>query len=116
MSLLRPGPFFSADTNVILSFFPILAPRATIYPMTSTAGSGDLSVPYRPLVIQGITIQGTVCPSRSVHTKMLRFAAVHGIKPITQEFPLTTEGIEEAMTKLDKGEVRYRAVLVAGKL
>ncbi|KAG0700297.1 hypothetical protein DFH29DRAFT_1080778 [Suillus ampliporus] len=94
-------------------FLPILAPNATIYPIT--VSEGDLAMPHIPLVSKGLTIQGSFCASRGVHAKMLRFAAVHGIKPITQEFPLTAEGIEGAMAKLDKGEVRYRAVLVAGK-
>jgi len=92
-------------------FFPIMAPSATIYPMT--VSGANLSVPQRPLVSRGLGIQGSLCPSRGVHVKMLRFAAIHGTKPITQEFPLTAEGIDEAMTKLDKGEIRYRAVLVA---
>lgn len=46
--------------------------------------------------------------------KMLRFAAQHKIKPIVQEFPMTVEGIEDAMDKLEKGLIRYRAVIVAG--
>lgn len=44
---------------------------------------------------------------------MLRFAALHGITPVIQEFPLTLEGIEEAIDKLEKGKIRYRGVLVA---
>ena len=44
---------------------------------------------------------------------MLNFAALHGIMPVIQEFPLTLEGIEEAIGKLEKGRIRYRAVLVA---
>lgn len=94
-------------------FFRVLAPNATIYPMT--VSEGNLAMPHTPIVSKGLTIQGSFCASRGVHVKMLRFAAVHGIKPITQEFPLTAEGIEEAMAKLNKGEVRYRAVLVAGR-
>jgi D-arabinose 1-dehydrogenase-like Zn-dependent alcohol dehydrogenase len=46
---------------------------------------------------------------------MLTFSALHHIKPITQEFPFMVKGIKEAMAKLEKGEVRYQAVLVAGK-
>lgn len=94
-------------------FFRVLAPNATIYPMT--VSEGHLAMPHTPIVSKGLTIQGSFCASRGVHVKMLRFAAVNGIKPITQEFPLTAEGIEEAMAKLSKGEVRYRAVLVAGR-
>jgi len=44
---------------------------------------------------------------------MLQFAAFHGIKPIIQTFPLNVEGIEEALHKLESGQLRYRAVLVA---
>ena len=43
----------------------------------------------------------------------MRFAAVHGIKPIVQEFPLTLEGVKEAFEKLENGQMRYRGVLVA---
>ena len=74
---------------------------------------GDLTIPYMALVENGLRVQGGICPSRGTHVKMLRFAAFHGIKPISQTFPLTVEGIEEAMEKLDKGKMRYRAVLVA---
>jgi D-arabinose 1-dehydrogenase-like Zn-dependent alcohol dehydrogenase len=80
-----------------------------------TVSEGNLAMPHIPIVSKGLTVQGSFCASRGVHVKMLRFAAVNGIKPITQEFPLTAEGIEEAMAKLSKGEVRYRAVLVAGR-
>jgi D-arabinose 1-dehydrogenase-like Zn-dependent alcohol dehydrogenase len=44
---------------------------------------------------------------------MLKFAAFHGIKPVIETFPMTEEGIEEALHKLDEGKVRYRGVLVA---
>ncbi|KAG2340750.1 GroES-like protein [Suillus weaverae] len=90
-----------------------LAPHAKIYPLTVSAE--PLTLPYMQLVNNGITLQGSICPSRGTHVKMLRFAALHGVKPIVQEFPLTEDGIEEAMEKLEKGEVRYRVVLVAEK-
>lgn len=93
-------------------FLPVLASNATVYPLTFS--DGDLAIPYVPLLSKGLRIQGSFCASRGAHVKMLTFAAVHRIKPITEEFPLTVEGIEEAMAKLDNGEVRYRAVLVAG--
>ncbi|KAG1729614.1 chaperonin 10-like protein [Suillus paluster] len=87
------------------SYLPVLAPHAKIYPLT--VSSDALTLPYMQLVNNGLTLQGSICPSRGTHVKMLRFAALHGIKPIVQEFPLTRTG------KLEKGEVRYRAVLVA---
>ena len=43
---------------------------------------------------------------------MLRFAALHGIRPVIEQFPMSVDGIEDAMTKLEQGEVRYRAVMV----
>ncbi|KAI6107986.1 NADP-dependent alcohol dehydrogenase [Pisolithus sp. B1] len=76
-------------------YLPVIAPMGTIFPLT------------------GLRIQGVICPSRGLHVKMLRFAALHGIKPVIQTFPLTLEGIEEAIEKLEKGQIRYRGVLVA---
>ncbi|KAG6334139.1 hypothetical protein ID866_4946 [Astraeus odoratus] len=95
-------------------YLPIIARRATIYPLT--VSSGDFSIPHLSLIDKGIRIQGTGCSSRGVHIKMLEFTALHGIKPIVQEFPLTSEGIEEAIGKLVKGQIRYRAVLVAPQI
>ncbi|KIJ66884.1 hypothetical protein HYDPIDRAFT_180557 [Hydnomerulius pinastri MD-312] len=92
-------------------FVPIFAPHTVIYPMTLSYD--NFSIPYFPLLLKGMRIQGTICPSRGIHVKMLRFVAQHKVEPTVQEFPLTVEGIEEAMGKLDKGDVRYRAVLVA---
>jgi D-arabinose 1-dehydrogenase-like Zn-dependent alcohol dehydrogenase len=44
---------------------------------------------------------------------MLEFADFHGIKPVIETFPMTGQGIEEALQKLDEGKIRYRGVLVA---
>jgi D-arabinose 1-dehydrogenase-like Zn-dependent alcohol dehydrogenase len=44
---------------------------------------------------------------------MLRFAAIHQIRPIIEQFPMTVDGITEAMKKLEEGGMRYRGVLVA---
>jgi len=43
---------------------------------------------------------------------MLRFAALHGIKPMKQEFPMSVEGITQAMKTLKEGGMRYRGVLI----
>lgn len=90
---------------------PVLAPCAAIYPMT--VAFDNFSIPYFPALMKGLRIQWTVCSSRALHVKMLHFVAQHHVEPIVEEFPLTVEGIEEAMKRLDSGEVRYRAVLVA---
>ncbi|KAF9243493.1 chaperonin 10-like protein [Melanogaster broomeanus] len=92
-------------------FMPVVASMGTIVPLS--VSEGELAMPYMTIVIKGIRVQGCICPSRGVHVKMLRFAAFHGIKPITQKFQMGVEGIEDAMKRLDSGQVRYRAVLVA---
>lgn len=44
---------------------------------------------------------------------VLDFAALHNIKAVIQEFPMTEEGIKEAIDRLEAGKVHFRAVLVA---
>lgn len=95
------------DWDAIL---PVMAPRSTIYPLS--VSSGHLEVPYMPLVFQGIAVQGSLVASRIQHRKMLDFAAAHGIKPIIEKFPMTEEGIGQAMQRLEEGKVYYRAVLM----
>lgn len=94
-------------------YFSILAPTATVYPLSIDPTGNPLSVPYMPLVLHGIRIQGTIVAARQVHNRMLRFAAEHGIKPMINEFPMTKAGIEEAFEHLNSGRMRYRGVLVA---
>ena len=65
-----------------------------------------------PLILSGITVQGSIVASRYVHKRMLEFAALHKIAPITEKFPLTEKGLEEAMAKLEDGSMRYRGVLI----
>lgn len=87
----------------------IMQPGSTIHPLS--VSSGNFSVPYMPLIAQGITVQGSVVAPRQIHRDMLTFAALHGIKPVIQQFPLSEAGIADAMDKLEKGEVHFRAVL-----
>ncbi|KAF2726267.1 GroES-like protein [Polychaeton citri CBS 116435] len=96
------------DWNLII---PILAPGATIHPLS--VDEGNFSIPYMPMILNGITVQGSVVASRYIHNRMLTFAALHGIKPIIETFPMGEKGLTDAIEKLNKGEVRYRAVLKA---
>ncbi|RDW84201.1 NAD(P)-dependent alcohol dehydrogenase [Aspergillus mulundensis] len=89
---------------------PILAPRAHIYPITVSPGT--FSIPYMTLIQTGVKIIGANVPPRALHRRMLEFAALHGIAPLVEEFPMSEEGILEAMGRLERGEVRYRAVLI----
>ncbi|KAK0363346.1 hypothetical protein LTR91_019112 [Friedmanniomyces endolithicus] len=90
---------------------PIMASGATIHPLS--VDEGNFTIPNMSLILNGITVQGSVVASRYVHNRMLEFAALHNIQPIVEKFPMTKEGIEEGMAKLDKGEMRYRGVFVA---
>lgn len=92
-------------------YFPILAPEAIVFPLGLS--QGDLKVPYLPFLLKGIRVQGSVVANRQTHREMLRFAAVHKIKPIIQEFPLTVDGLNKAFDTLGNGKMKYRAVLVA---
>lgn len=92
-------------------YLPVMAPGATIYPLT--VSNGDLSIPYEPVLMQELRIQGSLVAARQVHRGMLDFAAHHGIRPIIETFPMSVEGIEGAFERLDEGKMRYRGVMVA---
>lgn len=92
-------------------YLPILAPRAVVYPLS--VDPGDFKMPYMPIIKKELTIQGSLVAPRHVHCDMLEFAARHHIRPIIEQFPLSVEGITEALEKLQSGKMRYRGVLVA---
>lgn len=73
---------------------------------------GDFTFPQNPLLLGGHTVYGIAISARAVQRQMLRFAALHDIKPIMMKFPLNEDGIEEAMSTLADGKMRYRGVLV----
>lgn len=87
------------------------APGATIHPLS--VDEGNFAIPYMPLLANGLTVQGSIVASRYIHNRMLDFAALHNISPIVEKSPMTEEGINEAMDKLDQGNVRYRGVFIA---
>ncbi|KAI1762971.1 GroES-like protein [Hypoxylon sp. FL1150] len=88
---------------------PILAPGASIHPLS--VDQGNFEIPYFPLIAMAITVQGSIVASRYVQKRMLDFAALHQIKPVLEIFPMTEAGIQEAMDKLEKGQIHFRAVL-----
>ncbi|KAJ7459823.1 chaperonin 10-like protein [Mycena latifolia] len=94
-----------------MPFINILKSTGRIYALT-ISGS-DLVIPMMPVVMRGLTIQGSGVTSRGRQIEMLEFAASHKIKSIIERFPMTKEGIEEGMAKLREGRIRYKAVLVA---
>jgi D-arabinose 1-dehydrogenase-like Zn-dependent alcohol dehydrogenase len=92
-------------------FLPIMAPCGSIYPLT--VSPEDLKIPYMLIIAGELKIQGSLVAVRQVHREMLAFAAKHQIRPIIEQFPMTVEGIEESMKKLEEGKMRYRGVVVA---
>jgi D-arabinose 1-dehydrogenase-like Zn-dependent alcohol dehydrogenase len=87
-----------------------MAPDSKIFPLT--VSQGDFSIPYMPMLLSGIRIQGSVVAARAIHKQMLEFSSRHNIKPMINEFPMTEQGITEAMETLNNGKMRYRGVLV----
>ncbi|RKU41519.1 hypothetical protein DL546_004342 [Coniochaeta pulveracea] len=92
------------------SILPLMAPKSTIFPLS--VSSDNLNIPYMPLILQGINIQGSMVATRAVHRDMLEFAALHNIRPIIEKFSMSEDGIKKAMDKLEAGKVNYRAVLI----
>ena len=90
-------------------YLPIMAPSGTVYPLS--VSSGDLKLPYMPVLLAGLKIQGSVVAARQIHRQMLEFAAVHHIQPIIERFPMNVQGVEQAFKKLEEGNMRYRGVI-----
>jgi D-arabinose 1-dehydrogenase-like Zn-dependent alcohol dehydrogenase len=89
---------------------PLMSMRSSIYPLS--VSEGDLSLPYMPILIKGINIQGSLVANKGQHRQMLDFAALHNIRPMIEKFPMSEEGLKNAMDKLEKGDIYYRAVLL----
>ncbi|OGE47824.1 hypothetical protein PENARI_c036G12321 [Penicillium arizonense] len=92
-------------------YLNVMAPNGVISPLSVDAN--DLKIPYMPLLVNGLRVQGGIVSSRQVHRDMLEFAAFHGIKPIKMTFPLTRDGVKQSLQTLEEGKMRYRGVLVA---
>ncbi len=97
------------DSNLVL---PIMAPRGVIYPVT--VSEDQMQIPYAALIMLELRVQGSLVAPRQVHRDMLRFAARHAIRPVVETFPMTVQGITEAMDRLNSGNIRYRGVLTVG--
>jgi D-arabinose 1-dehydrogenase-like Zn-dependent alcohol dehydrogenase len=90
-------------------YLPIMAPSGTVYPLS--VSGGDLKLPYMPVLLAGLKIQGSLVAARQIHRQMLEFAAVHHIRPIIERFPMNVQGVEQAFKKLEEGNMRYRGVI-----
>ncbi|KAF7896121.1 hypothetical protein EAF00_006136 [Botryotinia globosa] len=91
-------------------YLPFLAPKAKIFALT--IGPGNLALPNMPLLLNGITIQGSVLAPTNVRKRMLDFAAAKGVEPKVHKFVMDRDGIVKAFGVLKEGKMRYRGVLV----
>lgn len=99
-------------TDLYHRYTPILANRAHIYPLTIS--TDDFKMNQFSMIQKEITVR-VLCASTVVQVKeMLSFAARHKIRPIIEEFPMTLQGVNEALDKLAAGKMRYRGVLKVG--
>ncbi|PYI00458.1 NADP-dependent alcohol dehydrogenase [Aspergillus sclerotiicarbonarius CBS 121057] len=89
----------------------VLARGGVISPLS--VDNEDFKFPYNPLVVNGLRVQGSVVAARQVHRDMLDFAALHGVKPVTMKYPMSVDGVKDAIKTLEAGKMRYRGVLVA---
>lgn len=89
----------------------VMEKNGTIIPLS--VDDKDFVFPYMPIVGKQLTIRGSLVATRAVHGEMLEFAARHGVKPMIEELPMTAEGINAAVDRLKKGDVRYRFVLAS---
>lgn len=87
----------------------MLAPFAKIFPLTISMDS--IPVPALPFVLNGYQLIGSGGAHPQSIKAMLEFAGKHDIKPTIEKFPLTKQGVLDAMQKLRDGKVRYRGVL-----
>ncbi|KAK9364911.1 chaperonin 10-like protein [Lipomyces kononenkoae] len=92
-------------------YIGLMAPCGSISPIS--VAEGDLVIPYMPLLLNTLRIQGGVNGGRVVNREMLDFAAFHGIKPINVLYPMNLDGIERCLKTLTEGKMKYRGVLVA---
>lgn len=95
------------DWNVVCK---VMSNGGTIYAITIT--TGELRFPYMSIIDKALRIQGSLPASRAMHRDMLRFAAVHDVKPMITTFPMTLEGVRQGFEAMANGKVRYRGVLV----
>jgi len=89
----------------------IMKPFGKIYPLT--VSTEDLVIPFNQFLLKELSFIGSCTSTPASVDKLLEFSAEHGVKPILEEFPMSTEGINTALKKLQEGAVRYRGVLKA---
>ncbi len=84
-----------------------LRPRGTLWFLG--VPPSPVSTPIFPLLVGQRSIASSPSGSPSMLQEMLRVAALHNVRAITEAFPMSK--VNEAIAKLKKNQIRYRAVL-----
>ena len=88
-------------------YIQTLKPRGRLHYVGATLEPLDLTI--FPLIMGQRSISASPVGSPANIAKMLDFAVRHGIKPVTETFPM--EKVNDAMDRLRSGQARYRIVL-----
>jgi D-arabinose 1-dehydrogenase-like Zn-dependent alcohol dehydrogenase len=93
------------------AFLELMAPQSHI--IVNQLTTDDMVIPFLPFILKEISIHSMLTATPEQVETMLHFAADHGVRPIIEQFPMTEEGIAQAVDKLSTGQIRYRGVLTA---
>jgi uncharacterized zinc-type alcohol dehydrogenase-like protein len=102
--------FILSTVNVPLrweKYFAALAPRGRLHVVGAVLE--PIPVAAFPMIAGQKSLSGTPLGSPATIATMLEFCARHGIKPVTEHFPLRR--VNEALEYLRAGKARYRVVL-----
>ncbi|KXG51323.1 uncharacterized protein PGRI_093350 [Penicillium griseofulvum] len=91
--------------------FSLMATHGTIYPLTVSLT--PVSIPMTLMIDNGLRIQGSLVASSHDIREMLHFCAENDLAPVIERFPLSNEGVQEAIEALNTQSIRYKAVLSA---
>lgn len=95
-------------------FTPALAGRASVFPLQIPSDMAEpLLVPHMPFLVKSINVIYSTNGRHDAYDKLLAFAALHNVRPVSERFPMTAAGINAAFKKLEDGTIRYRGVLIA---
>ena len=89
------------------NYLATLKPRGRLHMLGAVTQPLDINL--IPMMFNQLSLSSSPVGSPGTIRKMLRFAARHGISPVTEHFPMSQ--VNEAMAHLESGKARYRIVL-----
>ncbi|GLC41739.1 hypothetical protein PLESTM_001234500 [Pleodorina starrii] len=100
----------SADVSTA-DLMACLKVDGTLVQVGIPGGGAVMHVPLQDLVFGQKRVVGSIVGGRADMQEMLDFSAVHGVKPLVEEWPMAK--INEAMQYVVDGKARYRVVLTS---